>query len=54
MLIGRSEDCLLNVPGRGVSRRHAIVEPSPAGFAITDQSSNGTLVNGGAEPALPL
>ena len=42
MLIGRSEECLLSVPGRGVSRRHAIVEPSPAGFAITDQSSNGS------------
>ena len=46
MLVGRSEECLLIVPGRGVSRRHAIVEPSPAGFSITDQSSNGTLVNG--------
>ena len=46
ILIGRSEDCQLVVPGRGVSRRHALLEPGAAGFTITDQSANGTLVNG--------
>ena len=46
ILIGRSEDCQLIVPGRGVSRRHALLEPGAAGFAISDQSANGTLVNG--------
>lgn len=46
MLIGRSEECRLVVPGRGVSRRHALLEPNAAGFSVTDQSANGTLVNG--------
>jgi pSer/pThr/pTyr-binding forkhead associated (FHA) protein len=46
ILIGRSEECQLVVPGRGVSRRHALLEPGAAGFTITDQSANGTLVNG--------
>jgi len=45
MLIGRSEDCHLVVPGRGVSRRHALIEPYATGFAISDLSANGTLVN---------
>ena len=45
MLIGRSEDCHLVVPGRGVSRRHALLEPYATGFAISDLSANGTLVN---------
>jgi pSer/pThr/pTyr-binding forkhead associated (FHA) protein len=46
MLIGRSEDCHLVVPGRGVSRRHALLTPGAAGFKISDLSANGTLVNG--------
>jgi pSer/pThr/pTyr-binding forkhead associated (FHA) protein len=46
ILIGRSEECRLVVPGRGVSRRHALLEPNAAGFSVTDQSANGTLVNG--------
>jgi pSer/pThr/pTyr-binding forkhead associated (FHA) protein len=55
MLIGRSEDCHLVVNGRGVSRRHALLEPGAAGFAISDQSANGTLVNGiPCRPRQPL
>jgi pSer/pThr/pTyr-binding forkhead associated (FHA) protein len=46
LLIGRSEECHLVVSGRGVSRRHALIEPYAAGFAISDLSANGTLVNG--------
>ena len=46
MLIGRSEECHLIVSGRGVSRRHALLEPYAAGFAVSDLSANGTLVNG--------
>ena len=46
MLIGRSEECHLVVPGRGVSRRHALLEPYAAGYAVSDLSANGTLVNG--------
>src|SRR5438309_4241617 len=32
LLIGRSEECHLVVSGRGVSRRHALLEPYAAGF----------------------
>jgi pSer/pThr/pTyr-binding forkhead associated (FHA) protein len=46
LLIGRSEECHLVVSGRGVSRRHALLEPYAAGFAVSDLSANGTLVNG--------
>jgi pSer/pThr/pTyr-binding forkhead associated (FHA) protein len=46
MLVGRAEECHLVVPGRGVSRRHALLEPYAAGFAVSDLSANGTLVNG--------
>jgi pSer/pThr/pTyr-binding forkhead associated (FHA) protein len=45
MLVGRSEDCHLVVPGRGVSRKHALLEPYATGFAVSDLSANGTLVN---------
>jgi pSer/pThr/pTyr-binding forkhead associated (FHA) protein len=45
MLIGRGEDCHLVVSGRGVSRRHALLEPYATGFAVSDLSANGTLVN---------
>ena len=55
MLLGRSEDCHLVVSGRGVSRRHALLEPGAAGFVVSDQSANGTLVNGiPCRPRQPL
>jgi pSer/pThr/pTyr-binding forkhead associated (FHA) protein len=45
MLVGRSEDCHLVVSGRGVSRKHILLEPYATGFAVSDLSANGTLVN---------
>jgi len=45
LLVGRGEDCHLVVSGRGVSRKHALLEPYATGFAVTDLSANGTLVN---------
>src|SRR5262245_39818705 len=46
LVIGRSQEGRLIVPGPHDARKHAMLEPAAAGFAITDQSSNGTLVNG--------
>jgi pSer/pThr/pTyr-binding forkhead associated (FHA) protein len=45
-VIGRDTDCDIVVPDKGVSRRHASITPVPGGYLLTDESSNGTLVNG--------
>ncbi len=44
--IGRDLDCDVVLPDNGVSRRHASIAPVPGGYLLTDESSNGTLVNG--------
>ena len=44
--IGRDLECDLVLPDNGVSRRHATIAPVPGGYLLTDESSNGTLVNG--------
>ncbi|MEO7822035.1 MAG: FHA domain-containing protein [Gemmatimonadaceae bacterium] len=44
--LGRERGCDIVVAGEGVSRRHATIEPAGEGFMLTDQSSNGTQVNG--------
>lgn len=44
--VGRDADCDLVLHDDGVSRRHASVAPVPGGYLLTDESSNGTLVNG--------
>ncbi len=45
--IGRHLACSLPLPGNEVSRRHAQIYPSDAGFVIADQESrNGLFVNG--------
>jgi hypothetical protein len=45
--IGRHLSCSLPLPGNEVSRRHAQIYPSDAGFVISDQESrNGLYVNG--------
>lgn len=46
VVIGRDTDCDLVMPGKGISRRHASISPVPGGFLLTDESSNGTYVNG--------
>jgi pSer/pThr/pTyr-binding forkhead associated (FHA) protein len=46
LVIGRGEDCDIAVDDPGVSRRHAIVKPGRGGFVVTDESANGTFVNG--------
>ena len=46
MSIGRDTDCDIVLPDNGVSRRHASIAPVPGGYILSDESSNGTLVNG--------
>jgi diguanylate cyclase (GGDEF)-like protein len=46
VLIGRGSDCTIHIDDSSVSRKHARVEPRPAGyFAIDLGSTNGTFVN---------
>ena len=45
-VIGREPGCDIVVAGQGVSRRHATIRPSGGRYLLTDQSSNGTRVNG--------
>ncbi len=45
-LLGRDEECDLRTSENSVSRRHARLDPTPAGYAVTDVgSTNGTFVN---------
>jgi len=44
--LGRERACDIVVAGQGVSRRHATIQPVGEGYLLTDQSSNGTQVNG--------
>ena len=46
LVIGRGAECDIVVDDPGVSRRHAAVKPSRGGFTVTDESANGTFVNG--------
>ncbi len=46
VVIGRDTECDVVIPDKGVSRRHASITAVPGGFLLTDESSNGTLVNG--------
>lgn len=45
--IGRAPECDISVQGEEISRRHALVKPTPDGLSVEDLgSSNGTYVNG--------
>jgi pSer/pThr/pTyr-binding forkhead associated (FHA) protein len=45
--IGRAPECDISVQGDEISRRHALVKPTPEGLSVEDLgSSNGTYVNG--------
>ncbi len=46
VVIGRGAECDISVDDPGVSRRHAVVKPGRGGFVVTDESANGTFVNG--------
>lgn len=46
VVIGRAAECDISVPADEMSRRHALVKPTPEGLAVEDLgSSNGTFVN---------
>jgi pSer/pThr/pTyr-binding forkhead associated (FHA) protein len=46
LVIGRGPECDIVVDDPGVSRRHALVKPGRGGFTVSDESANGTFVNG--------
>ena len=46
VVIGRAAECDISVPADEMSRRHAMVKPTPDGLAVEDQgSANGTYIN---------
>jgi pSer/pThr/pTyr-binding forkhead associated (FHA) protein len=46
LVIGRDRSCDIVVLGKSVSRRHADIARDRSGYAVTNHSSNGTVVNG--------
>ncbi|HEY0997669.1 MAG TPA: FHA domain-containing protein [Gemmatimonadaceae bacterium] len=46
VLVGRSEDANVVLSGAGVSRRHALLVPEGDNWVLTDESTNGSYVNG--------
>jgi predicted component of type VI protein secretion system len=46
VVIGRAPECDISVPADEMSRRHAMVKPTPDGLQVEDLgSSNGTFIN---------
>jgi predicted component of type VI protein secretion system len=46
VVIGRAPECDISVPADEMSRRHAMVKPTPDGLSVEDLgSSNGTYIN---------
>jgi pSer/pThr/pTyr-binding forkhead associated (FHA) protein len=48
LVIGRDPSCDVVIASNQVSRRHAMIAPTDAGYVITDTSTNGLQVNGQA------
>jgi pSer/pThr/pTyr-binding forkhead associated (FHA) protein len=46
LVIGRDPECGVVIRSSSVSRRHASIAPGLLGYTITDESTNGVLVNG--------
>lgn len=53
-MIGREPSCDVVLAGTGVSRLHATVKRTPAGYVLEDASANGTWVNGDKVPGTQL
>jgi pSer/pThr/pTyr-binding forkhead associated (FHA) protein len=46
VVIGRAPECDISVPADEMSRRHAILKPTPDGLTVEDLgSANGTYIN---------
>jgi pSer/pThr/pTyr-binding forkhead associated (FHA) protein len=46
VVIGRAAECDISVPADEMSRRHALIKPTPDGLSVEDLgSSNGTYIN---------
>jgi len=46
VVIGRAAECDISVPADEISRRHALIKPTPDGLSVEDLgSSNGTYIN---------
>jgi two-component system, cell cycle response regulator len=46
LVLGRGDDSDIRLTDHSVSRRHALIEPMPEGYYVSDQNStNGTFVN---------
>ena len=46
VVIGRAPECDISVPADEMSRRHALIKPTPQGMSVEDLgSSNGTFIN---------
>lgn len=46
VVIGRAAECDISVPADEISRRHALIKPTPDGVSVEDLgSSNGTYIN---------
>ena len=46
LVLGRGDDCDIRLTDHSVSRKHALIEPTPDGYYVADQhSTNGTFVN---------
>ena len=55
IVVGRGEDCDLQIPDHSVSRRHVRIERTERGYSISDlQSTNGTFVNDQPAASTPL
>jgi pSer/pThr/pTyr-binding forkhead associated (FHA) protein len=46
LVFGRDASCDVVLDGDEISRRHAAIQLGPVGYTVTDESANGTLVNG--------
>jgi ABC transport system ATP-binding/permease protein len=46
VVLGRDLEADLPLDHRSVSRRHAVLSPTPSGWTLTDLSRNGTFVDG--------
>jgi ABC transport system ATP-binding/permease protein len=52
--IGRAFDADVQLENPRVSRHHAVLQPTPAGWVLVNRSSNGMFVNGRRVESLPI